>query len=96
MVLWPAEGQCFVEGRRVVLNRREFELLVVLAAAVGHVVPRAQLYELVWGHAMPGRQRDVDVYVGKLRVKLRNAAPYWSFIHTHPKFGYRLSPERLA
>jgi DNA-binding response OmpR family regulator len=92
LVLWPAEGQCFVDRRRVVLNRRAFELLVDLAAAAGHVVPRARLYERVWGHTIAGRQRDVDVYM----AKLRNAAPAWSFIHTHPKYGHRLSPEMFV
>jgi DNA-binding response OmpR family regulator len=95
ITLWPAEGQCFVAGRRVPLNRREFELLVALAAAAGHVVPRTGLYRMVWGHEMAYRQRDVDVYVRKLRVRLTEAAPDWSFIHTHPKFGYRFWPEKL-
>jgi DNA-binding response OmpR family regulator len=40
----------------------------------------------------PG-DRSVDVYVRKLRVKLENALPDWSFIHTHFGFGYRLSAE---
>jgi DNA-binding response OmpR family regulator len=96
LVLRPAEGQCFVHGRRLTLSRREFERLVALAAAAGHVVPRANLYELLWGRAMPSRRRDVDVYIAKLRSKLGDAAPGWSFIHTHQKFGYRLAPEPLS
>jgi DNA-binding response OmpR family regulator len=41
----------------------------------------------------PG-DRSVDVYIRKLRVKLEQALPDWSFIHTHFGFGYRLSAER--
>ena len=37
------------------------------------------------------RDRSVDVYVRKLRVKLEAALPGWSFIHTHFGFGYRLA-----
>ena len=40
------------------------------------------------------RDRSVDVYVRKLRVKLEAALPGWSFIHTHFGFGYRLAAER--
>jgi DNA-binding response OmpR family regulator len=34
-----------------------------------------------------------DVYVHKLRVKLEDAMPGKTFIHTHFGFGYRFSPE---
>jgi DNA-binding response OmpR family regulator len=42
---------------------------------------------------MRSRDRSVDVYVRKLRVKLDAALPGWSFIHTHFGFGYRLAAE---
>ena len=94
--LWPSEGQCFVDGRRLDLSPREFELLVALVSAAGHVVPRARLYQLIWGQLMPSRRRDVDVYVAKLRVRLAELAPGWSFIHTHNKFDYRFAPEEVV
>ena len=92
--LWPAEGQCVVGGQTVALTRREFDVLAALVAALGHIVPRARLYELVWGGQLPHRGRDVDVHVRKLRLKLEEAAPDWAFIHTHRQFGYRFTPER--
>ena len=92
--LWPAEGRCLVAGRRIVLSRRELALLVALVAAPDRIVARERLYEVVWGQRMPRRRRDVDVYVCKVRVKLAEAAPGWTFIHTHPQFGYRFNPER--
>jgi two-component system response regulator PrrA len=96
LVLWPAEGQCSVDGRGVHLSQREFDLLAALAAAPDRIIRRERLYELVWGQKMPGRGRDVDVYVRKVRVKLADAAPAWAFIHTHHQVGYRLSPEKRA
>jgi DNA-binding winged helix-turn-helix (wHTH) protein len=39
------------------------------------------------------RDRSVDVYVRKLRVKLEAALPAWSFIHTHFGLGYRLAAD---
>jgi len=38
--------------------------------------------------------RSVDVFVGKLRQKLRNGSPAWVYIHTHFGVGYRFAPER--
>jgi two-component system catabolic regulation response regulator CreB len=92
--LWPAEGQCLVDGRSVALTRREFDVLAALVAALGHIVPRARLYELVWGGQLAHRGRDVDVHVRKVRLKLEQAAPDWAFIHTHRQFGYRFAPEQ--
>jgi DNA-binding winged helix-turn-helix (wHTH) protein len=37
--------------------------------------------------------RSVDVFVRKLRQKLRTGSPGWSYIHTHFGVGYRFSPE---
>ena len=92
--LWAAECQCIVDGRRVDLSRRECALLTVLVAAPDRVLIRERLYELVWGHTMPTRGRDVDAYVRKVRMKLAEAAPDWSFIHTHHRVGYRFTPEK--
>ena len=54
---------------------------------------REDLYRRVWGGELPTGDRCVDVYVRKLRAKLAEALPDWSFIHTHVGFGYRLEPE---
>jgi DNA-binding winged helix-turn-helix (wHTH) protein len=37
--------------------------------------------------------RSVDVFVRKLRQKLRSASPDWDYIHTHFGVGYRFAPE---
>ncbi len=48
----------------------------------------------MWGYAMAHGDRSVDVFVRKLRQKLRAASPHWSYIHTHFGVGYRFAPER--
>ncbi len=40
--------------------------------------------------------RSVDVFVRKLRQKLRTASPSWNYIHTHFGVGYRFAPESDA
>ena len=78
------------------ITSREFQLLLALAQRRNRVVPRPELYELVWRRRMAYRDRSVDVFVRKLRIKLDAAAPGWAYIHTHFGIGYRFAPERLA
>ena len=80
-------------GRVLDLSRRELEVLVALAERTGRVVSREALYEAVWGGSLRHDDRSVDVYVHKLRAKLAEALPGWSFIHTHFGFGYRFAAE---
>jgi DNA-binding response OmpR family regulator len=86
--------QAFVRGRSVDLTRREFELLQLLAHAQGKVLQREEIYQAVWGYAMAHGDRSVDVFVRKVRLKLEQASPDWSYIHTHFGVGYRFQPER--
>jgi DNA-binding response OmpR family regulator len=82
-------------GDRVLsLSVREFEVLVALASRAGRIIRREELFALVWRAPLRNGDRSVDVYVHKLRVKLEQALPEWSYIHTHVGFGYRLQPER--
>ncbi len=88
--------QAFVGGRSLDLTRREFELLVALAEAEGRVLEREDVYQQVWGYAMPHGDRSVDVFVRKLRSKLQRASPQWQYIHTHFGVGYRFQPELVS
>jgi DNA-binding response OmpR family regulator len=81
------------EGRALMLSIRELRLLTELARRADRIVTREELFRLVWGREMRVRDRSVDVYVRKLRVKLEVALPEWSFIHTHFGLGYRLAAD---
>jgi DNA-binding response OmpR family regulator len=90
------DGVALAGGRVLRLSVREFEMLVELGRNAGRVMSRDELYEELWGGAMPHGDRSVDVYVHKLRSKLDEALPGWAFIHTHFGAGYRLAPEWLV
>jgi DNA-binding response OmpR family regulator len=87
------EGLVLANGRALRLSVREFELVTVMAARIGEIVSREDLYAAVWGGRLRHGDRSVDVYVSKLRGKLEAAMPDRSFIHTHPGFGYRFQPQ---
>ena len=92
----PAEFQLLADGRRVGLTVREFQTFLVLAERPDRVVTRPEIYARVWGGQMAYRDRSVDVFVRKVRRKLLDSAPKWTYVHTHFGIGYRFSPERVA
>jgi DNA-binding response OmpR family regulator len=87
------ETDVLAAGRRVGLTVREFEVFLSLASRPDRVIQRPEIYQEVWNAPMPYRDRAVDVFVRKVRQKLDDAAPGWTFIHTHFGIGYRFSPE---
>jgi DNA-binding response OmpR family regulator len=92
----PTEFQVLADGQRVGLTVREFQTFLALAERPDRVVTRPEIYARVWGGQMAYRDRSVDVFVRKVRRKLQEAVPKWSYIHTHFGIGYRFSPERVA
>jgi DNA-binding response OmpR family regulator len=89
----PDEHLARADGHALMLSIRELRLLTELARRADRIVAREELFRLVWGREMRSRDRSVDVYVRKLRVKLEAALPDWRFIHTHFGLGYRMAAE---
>jgi DNA-binding response OmpR family regulator len=91
--IFPDEHLARANGRVLVLSIRELRLLTELGRRADRIMPREELFRLVWGREMRTGDRSVDVYVRKLRVKLEQALPGWRYIHTHFGLGYRLAAE---
>lgn len=82
----------FVEGERVDLTKREFDLLAVLAENAGVVLSRQRLLELVWGYDFEVDTNVADVFISYLRRKLeRDGLP--RVIQTVRGIGYVLRNE---
>ncbi len=75
-----------VNGDSIRLTRREFELLRYLVQNKNRVISRDRLLERVWGYDRLVETRSVDVHVGRLRSKLRDAGRQ---IETVVGLGYR-------
>lgn len=88
----PASGRVWVEGRRVDLTPREFDLLRALVAQAGRVVRRSQLIERLWGPDAPHSERAIDAHVKSIRRKL---GPARGTLQTVRGVGYRLSEEAV-
>jgi DNA-binding response OmpR family regulator len=89
----PDLYQAYAGEQSLELTAREFEILHLLSQS-DRVLRREEIYERVWGYAMAHGDRSVDVFVRKLRQKLRTASPEWNYIHTHFGVGYRFAPQR--
>jgi DNA-binding response OmpR family regulator len=79
-----------VDGRRVDLARKEFELLLALARRAGEVVSKRDLLGEVWQLAWGGSDRTVDVHLSWLRRKLGESAAAPRYIHSVRGVGVRL------
>ncbi len=88
----PDLYQAYADDISLELTAREFEILHLLTGS-DRVLRREEIYERVWGYAMAHGDRSVDVFVRKLRQKLRSVSPAWNYIHTHFGVGYRFAPE---
>ena len=76
-----------VEGCRVALTLKEYDLLKLFLEHPGRVFSRDQLLERIWGTDYLGETRTVDVHIGTLRTKLGSCGEY---IRTVRGVGYRL------
>lgn len=82
-----AEHTVTAGGERVVLTRKEFELLRLFLSSPGVVFTREALLSAVWDTEFTGETRTVDMHIRTLRQKLGN---YGAMIETVRGVGYRL------
>ena len=81
-----------LDSRRMVLTRKEYELLSLLVRNAGEIIPRDALLWRVWGYSAQIRTRTLDVHIRRLRKKL---GPYSEqYIETIFGVGYRFQPYR--
>ena len=79
-----------LDSTRIVLTRKEYDLLALLVQHAGQIVPRDVLLLRVWGYGAEIRTRTLDVHVRRLRRKL---GPYADqYIETIFGIGYRFQP----
>ena len=79
-----------VDGERVPLTYKEFELLRLFLSNSGIAFTRDQLMDKVWGTDYSGETRTVDTHILTLRQKL---GPCGAMIETVRNVGYRLEGE---
>jgi DNA-binding response OmpR family regulator len=76
-----------VDGRPVVLARKEFQVLALIVAGRGAVCTRERLVAQAWGRSWRGANRTLDVHVANVRAKLGRP----EMISTVRGVGFRLA-----
>ena len=74
-----------IDGKEVVLPKKEFKLLSLLASKPNKVFARDEIFTKVWGDDVIVGDRTIDVHVRKIREKIGD-----DFIRTVKGIGYKL------
>ena len=59
-----------LRGQKLVLPKKEFELLYLLASKPGQVYTREKILNKVWGYDVDVVDRTIDVHIRKIREKI--------------------------
>jgi len=89
VTLDPDEHRASVDGTELTLPLKEFELLHLLLANAGRVLPRETLIDRVWGSDYVGDTKTLDVHVKRLRSKIEHDPAHPTRIVTIRGLGYK-------
>ena len=70
LVINRDEYKIIVDKKELILPRKEFELLSLLASKPGKVFKREDILDKVWGNEVIVGGRTIDVHIRKLREKI--------------------------
>lgn len=92
----PDEHLVTLRGQPMRLPLKEFELLHLLLANAGRVLPRETLIDRVWGSDYVGDTKTLDVHVKRLRSKLEENPADPQRIVTIRGLGYKYERPRYS
>lgn len=74
--IYPDQRKIYRDRQEIHLTAKEYDLLCLLAANKGRVIPYAQIYESVWGDISSGNENTaIGFHICNLREKLYAASP---------------------
>lgn len=79
-----------VDGRRIQLAQKEYELLLCLAREPERVFTKTELLRDVWNYRVAGRTRTLDSHASRLRRKLRETGVQIELVVNVWGVGYKL------
>jgi two-component system response regulator RegX3 len=78
-----------VNGERIKLALKEFELLEMLLRNAGRVMTRGQLIDRIWGADYVGDTKTLDVHIKRLRTKIEPDPTNPRYLITVRGLGYK-------
>ena len=82
-----------LQGTRIELSPKEFELFVLMATNPGKSYSRQRLLNLVWGYDFDGYEHTVNSHINRLRGKIEPDLSKPKYILTTWGIGYRFNEE---
>ena len=82
-----------LDGQKVELSPKEFELLVLLSSNPGKSYDRTQLLNMIWGYDFQGYEHTVNSHINRLRSKIEPDMGNPKFILTTWGVGYKFNEE---
>jgi len=96
LTISPAQRATSVNGIRLTLTPKEFELLHLLSAHPKRVFTRDELLTLIWSYDYLGGSRSIDEHIKNLRQKIKEAGAQKTYIQTVWGVGYKFEELRLS
>ena len=69
--------EIYLDGKKIEMPPKEFELLYFLAKNKNKVYTRDQLLDEIWGYEFFGDSRTVDVHIKRIREKIESEGKNW-------------------
>ncbi len=86
-----AKHEIFLDSRKIYLNPKEFQVVLVLLKNLNSLVPRMKLIKRVWGDDYYGDTRTLDVHIRRIRKKTTYKEFGKRFIKTIHGYGYKIT-----
>ena len=86
----PAWRTVKLNGVRVELRSREYDLALFLFQNTGRLLSREQLYQAIWGAGFKALSRSLDTHLSRVRAKLDLRPANGFLLAALRGFGYRL------
>lgn len=93
LLIRPDKYEALLDGVKLDLTPKEFELLHLLAVHPGRVFTRDVLLERIWGYECVRETRTVDVHIRYLRQKIEREPASPDYIETVRGVGYRFKEQ---
>ncbi len=85
--------EIYLDGKKIEMPPKEFELLHFLAKNTNKVYTRDQLLDEIWGYEFFGDSRTVDVHIKRIREKIEKEDKNWH-LKTVWGVGYKFEAEQ--
>ncbi|MEO8378086.1 MAG: response regulator transcription factor [Acidobacteriota bacterium] len=86
----PTLQDALIDGRRACLTRKEFRLVQILATRAGKAVSRDFLVDQLWADDELASDKNVAVYIRRIRQKIERDPDAPEILLTVRGFGYRM------